>query len=810
MAMRSSRVTWRFCLALLGAAAISLAVVGAPRALADEWGVECIPGFYAETDVVPVDDLQNEVAPAPPAHIDPIDEADHFDTGPVWDAPTLTSEETATADDAWQGTDYETEYYYEYPEDREESCQQLADETDYVEEYYYKYGYQGDYGTEANYDEHSSDEAQYDYDDDYCEEQYKCEYASDEFEPTECPEYAYDYDEWETESSEYQYDGEYLYDDFQTSDAVEGTDEWDYTYDEYEYDYASESTTDEYEPYECGEWKYDYDEYEYDHASESTTDEYEAYESDKWEYEYGEYEYDYASESTTDEYEPYECDEWKYDYDEYEYDYASESTTEDYEAYECDEWEYDYASESTTDEYEPYESDEWKYDYGEYEYDYASESTTDEYEAYECDEWEYDYASESTTDEYEAYESDKWEYEYGEYEYDYASESMTDEYEPYGCDEWEYDYDEYEYDHASESTMDKYEPYECDEWEYDYGEYEYDYATEPMTDEYETYGDAEAAMEEAVDTSDEWETASEADEWQYEYVVPEERYGYPDYMSGNLDSEDFGDHETSEWQDYSEAYPYKEYAYPNDSMEEVEDSGSDDFSYYDESGYGYEPDYYDYESEGVVAEEYNDSELFAWHPSELLLFADREVLRTLETLGSEPSGVRRATLNDYLEALGWEAIAFASRFEDVAGIEVLGLADDLPGAAAFLAVFRLVEQGELGMDEAVDLLERSLENLSLDWIEGVREMTAGGFEEWDARSAAGETDGLDWSDAGLARGPVFDVIVSLAARSLASLGSALCGVSEAISEVDWERAVAAAAESRAAGNYGVRGEPLQR
>lgn len=62
------------------------------------------------------------------------------------------------------------------------------------------------------------------------------------------------------------------------------------------------------------------------------------------------------------------------------------------------------------------------------------------------------------------------------------------------------------------------------------------------------------------------------------------------------------------------------------------------------------------------------------------------------------------------------------------GIETLGLADDLPGTAALLGCFRLLEQGVLGMDESVDLLRRTLRRPSLDWIEGVREITAGAYE----------------------------------------------------------------------------------
>jgi len=207
----------------------------------------------------------------------------------------------------------------------------------------------------------------------------------------------------------------------------------------------------------------------------------------------------------------------------------------------------------------------------------------------------------------------------------------------------------------------------------------------------------------------------------------------------------------------------------------------------------------DWESESEDATE-SGLELFAWQPTDLLLSADQEVLRMLETLCEEPSGVRRATLNDYLEALGWEAIDFASRFEDVTGIEVLGLADDLPGAAAFFGVLRLMEQGELGMDEAVDLLRRSLGSLSIDWIEGVGQITADAYENWNSQPTATETDTPDWSDTTSATNPVVDVMVSLAARSLAGLGGAISSASRKFSELDWQTLVATAVEGRAAGS----------
>ena len=176
--MRSSRVTWTFCLALLGAAAIGLAGARASRGLADEWSEECMPGFYAEADIAPLDDLASDAAPAPLDDVDPIDDVDHFDTGPVEDQPDVSADETLTSDDTWYDADYDDAYYYEYPEEPEETQQQTADETDYPEEYYYKYGYNDDFEDETICDD-------YEYD-------YASESMTDETEAVECDEWAYD------------------------------------------------------------------------------------------------------------------------------------------------------------------------------------------------------------------------------------------------------------------------------------------------------------------------------------------------------------------------------------------------------------------------------------------------------------------------------------------------------------------------------------------------------------------------------------------------------------------------------------------
>ncbi|MFH1922448.1 MAG: hypothetical protein ABIP48_21515, partial [Planctomycetota bacterium] len=428
---------------------------------------------------------------------------------------------------------------------------------------------------------------------------------------------------------------------------------------------------------------------------------------------------------------------------------------------------------------------------------------------------------------------------------------------------------------------------ETSEWEsaYEYGEWDsgYGHQSEYANDDFETSGDESATEDGECD-----------------YACPEERYGYSSYVE-----KDFGvdvaaeetEEQTSDYEGYTEAYPEEEYAYPSEPAGDLEETGSEEYSYYGEFGYDYQSDAgskadtaeaYDYESEyehPSDSAEYFDSEweaelegrlegepgeaikstsveepygydyadpyeyygydcygkgiepaaertevpeedycqwadseempnwesesedaaesgleLFAWQPTDLLLSADQEVLRMLETLCEEPSGVRRATLNDYLEALGWEAIDFASRFEDVTGIEVLGLADDLPGAAAFFGVLRLMEQGELGMDEAVDLLRRSLGSLSIDWIEGVGQITADAYENWNSQPTATETDTPDWSDTTSATNPVVDVMVSLAARSLAGLGGAISSASRKFSELDWQTLVATAVEGQAAGS----------
>ena len=384
---------------------------------------------------------------------------------------------------------------------------------------------------------------------------------------------------------------------------------------------------------------------------------------------------------------------------------------------------------------------------------------------------------------------------------------------PGDADETEcgYEYGNYEYeDHCADDESETAEQvaetesaYD-DEWDYEYGDYAYEYEDHYAADEPETAEQVEDVVESPSAYDDEWgymygkyddaaehvsEETAEADRvdshfddtWRYEcdrydYACPEEAYGYSPSFDVRESDEAIAP-QSQGYQGYSEAYPDEEYAYPGFEEDEP-------FECFDDSA--------SWDRQPEVSE--SGLELFAWHPTELLMASDQQVLRTLETQCEEPSGVRRASLNGYVEDLGWEAIDFASQFEDRTGIEVLGLADDLPGAAAFLGVFRLVERGELGMEEGIDLLRRSLQRLSLEWIEGVSEITADAFADPD-RDEAPAADGSAGAPAG---SPVVDAMLSLAVRSLAGLGGAVSSVSQSLCDLDWSELATTAIRSRSA------------
>lgn len=198
-------------------------------------------------------------------------------------------------------------------------------------------------------------------------------------------------------------------------------------------------------------------------------------------------------------------------------------------------------------------------------------------------------------------------------------------------------------------------------------------------------------------------------------------------------------------------------------------------------------------------------ELFDYMPAELLNSADQDLLRTLESLSEEPSGVRRAVLNSYLEALGPEAIDLVIHFEDSTGIEVMGLADDVLGTAALLSTYRLMERGELGHEETADLLRRSLQNLSSDWTVAVRAITSNAYEtgllaESTQPAAAATAD----EDA------VAAALVTLAVDSLSRTIDGLWSASQPWLEFNWQEVLQGLQSIQAANYNGLGTEWFQR
>lgn len=178
-------------------------------------------------------------------------------------------------------------------------------------------------------------------------------------------------------------------------------------------------------------------------------------------------------------------------------------------------------------------------------------------------------------------------------------------------------------------------------------------------------------------------------------------------------------------------------------------------------------------------------ELFSYRPGELLLPPDQQVLRTLESLAQQSSETRCEIVNDYVQELGSEAADFASRFENSTGIDCASLGDDLPGLAAWLASYRLVQQGELGMDEAVRVLQESIHARSPEWIDGVREITAGAIED-AGRTMPVNTESPTQDDTTSTDTPMVDAVAKMTARSITDFGLAVWSLTQQIAETDWQ------------------------
>ena len=512
---------------------------------------------------------------------------------------------------------------------------------------------------------------------------------------------------------------------------------------------------------------------------------------DQCTYVYDEWEYDYSNKNKGENkadcstpksgkyiYEPADSEDYSYDSDYDSCDYNCEDGYDytDYDQYWDEHYGYIYDSSDATDEDLADSDDEWSCDYDEYDFyygtDYPSEGNEavclDEQDVSECETAAEEPACDFFDDNCACdYEDGYWDEEFG---CDYESANDTDEtFTDLDEEEWSYDYYEDEYD-----------------WEDDY----YDH------DSY-TYGGGE------------WDVDYENSE----FVWPEDPFGTHDEMSVEAES-GVHDFDTTLYEGYSDAYPYEEFAYPEDDIEQsaVEYSLEDRYYgeyYYDEYGYDYYGFDHYYDDHAVA--DCSGDELLDAHPTDLLADSDRQLLEKLESLCQDLAKVRRAALNDYLEKAGWGAIDFASRFEAAAGIEVLGLVDELPAAAAFLASFRLVEEHQISMDEGVELLGASLNALSWNWIEAVDQLTAdaaGGPEQTPVAAAAVDRRGALATAA--VGNPVVGAMVSLATRAFGSVGSTVLSISRQLAGLRLAALPLEADDDRSASNVPAGSGPLQR
>jgi hypothetical protein len=175
-------------------------------------------------------------------------------------------------------------------------------------------------------------------------------------------------------------------------------------------------------------------------------------------------------------------------------------------------------------------------------------------------------------------------------------------------------------------------------------------------------------------------------------------------------------------------------------------------------------------------------ELFARRPAELLLSSDQQLLRTLGAIGEEADDTRRSTVSDYLHGLGREAVEFSSSFENATGVESASLGDDLPGLAAFLASYRLVQQGKLSMDEAIQSLQQGLENRSQAWADAVREITIGAMDTSGNSTGSSEPCQEETTSSGP---PIVDTVAKAAVQTLSDFGAAVWSLSCQIAVTDW-------------------------
>jgi hypothetical protein len=167
----------------------------------------------------------------------------------------------------------------------------------------------------------------------------------------------------------------------------------------------------------------------------------------------------------------------------------------------------------------------------------------------------------------------------------------------------------------------------------------------------------------------------------------------------------------------------------------------------------------------------------------LLSSSDQQLLRTVAALGEEAADARRDTVREYLNGLGREAVELSSVFENTTGIETASLGDDLPGLAAFLASYRLVEQRKLSMDQAIQALQQGLEKRSQPWADAVRGLTSGAMDENGTSTGNSQPCPEETTSNGP---PVVDTVARAAVRTLSDFGAAVWSLSCQMAATEWQ------------------------
>ncbi len=616
-----------------------------------------------------------------------------YDGGQAEPAIDELSQDTADHGDYQYEHDYYDEYGYGYDDNYDDDYahgEALETPEAYVNEYDEQYGYDSSYYDDSYYDDY--DDYDYGYDE-YPYGDYDAEYSN----------------EYETYLTENQADTEAQDTDTQNVDAQD-------TEGEYSYDPAAEYKDDYLEYCDGYEYEHYYAEYGDDFADE-VTEESQGEEAsapligDYYEFftELGCPLEDSSYVSDTEDDASY--GDYSYEHDDYLYDDAGEDVYRYGEDPAVEEWYQEY----WYDEDEPSDSDA---DHGEAT-PQANEST-DASEAY-SEGALYRYGYDATIDDDYSYDdSYRDEAADSDYTYEYSTpaekygyaEGLSEESEESQADTTDEAYDDHSYD------------YGYDDYPYD-GEYGY----------YDEYGydsgDVYNYEDEYIDTDDidTYDTGMEADDNPEAY--DEYGFGYDDEYGYDSD----GNYIYGE--DYYNVYgPYDEQdgvmedagteaggteAGDEDSHDSQSDAMQNDTTYWEQQYDVAEGASY-YAGNAMFAMP-QPEDVFLWQPGELLHGDDKELLRTLSQLDQVPSSVRRATLNDYLENIGPEAVDFVRQFEDATGIDSLGMADDLPAAAVMLAAYRMVERAGMSKEEGVAMLQSGLEYIPADWTEAVAQIT---------------------------------------------------------------------------------------